>query len=133
VTDDQSGAPGDVGGAARSVAIPTWAGGWIILPEPDWCAGHSPDAQHPRDIVHDGPVAALEAAGVRVLEARLTQAPFREGDSTQPAVLVTVRLGDRWHDLDPTALCEFADDLCAHAEELRSLAVKAATLTSKTT
>ncbi|MDT0307353.1 hypothetical protein RM780_10305 [Streptomyces sp. DSM 44917] len=122
----------------RLVTVPTWGGGMLVMPEPEWCAGHHTDhSHHPGDFQHSGPDIELTLdlpRGERVLlRLGLGLRPLDEGGAHDPALpYMAVEVDDDWHNCDPDALLALADQMTGHIEEIRKLASELAKLRDKT-
>jgi hypothetical protein len=118
----------------RTVIVPVWGGGLLLMPEPEWCTGHRTDEPiHPGDFEHHGPdvefamdtpcgpaVLARVALGLSPLDSSGAHGP------ALPHMAVQLGDGDDWFRVDPAGLEDVADRLDDHVaaivHRLRELA-----------
>lgn len=110
---------------SKTVRVPVWRGGTLIMPEPAWCVGtcHTQIAEHPSDFRHEGVeiplVVHVAGRSFETLPVTLVQEPFADRD-TLPHV--SIHLGEDFARFTRDELVEFADGLVRHAEYLRGFA-----------
>jgi hypothetical protein len=108
----------------KTVSLPLWRGGTLILPEPAWCAGHE-DAvpEHPADVRHEGIEIPLHVhAGGKVFEVlaySVIQDPYSSTDFLPKA---SIDLGGDYASFTHAELYALADGLVEHARQLREFA-----------
>ncbi|MFG2330185.1 DUF6907 domain-containing protein [Streptomyces sp. NPDC048604] len=109
---------------ARKVTVWTGDHGDVTIPEPVWCLDEHEGENYRQDIEHRGAdmPAVVETSchgPVPTLVACLVQRPFSERDRR---TLVSLDLGDDWHELAAPDLDAAAAVLVEHAATLRRLA-----------
>ncbi|MEU8528500.1 hypothetical protein AB0C77_23375 [Streptomyces sp. NPDC048629] len=110
--------------SARKVTVWTGDHGDVTIPEPAWCLAKHEDEGYRQDIEHRGAdvPAVIQTpchGAVSTLVASLVQRPFSLQDTR---TLVSLDLGDDWHELAAPDLDAAAAVLVEHAAKLRCLA-----------
>lgn len=108
----------------KTVTVPLWRGGQLILPEPAWCSGaHDPYPLHPCDVRHEGVEVPLHVTAggkaFEILAYSVVQDPYSSVDFLPQA---SVDLGDDYGTFSRNELYELADGLERHAQALREFA-----------
>lgn len=109
-------------------------GATVFVPCPAWCTdSHTEPYAFLEDVSHHGEAVSLGAPSFsgqpdRVLVARVSQWPYTSDAATARPYLSLDAAGDgECAELDATAATAFADQLVAHAVQLRALAERLST------
>lgn len=105
---------------ARTVTVPTLDHGLVVMPEPDWCIGHTEDRPELLcDTGHIGARHTMTFEGLELGMAALVQDPFVV--HSDRGVRALVELGELAHGLTSDELDALAAVLVDYARTLRHL------------
>ncbi|MCT9009994.1 DUF6907 domain-containing protein [Streptomyces rhizosphaerihabitans] len=108
----------------RTVTLATADRGTVTIPEPAWCAGHSPHDPETEyvDIIHSGPETSLTFRSVVLLAAGLVQSPHASPSAPHLGGRTPgVSVHPVGRTLGPVDLYELAAVLDTYADALRDL------------
>lgn len=116
------------------VRVRIHGGGYIALPEPDWCEGHDLESvRNPQDITHFGKGIAIETVSVDVdphtgeparptlLAASLAWTPHGGGGLAKPVIQIAGDTSADYYGLDLAAVDRLLIDLAQYIENLAAM------------